>query len=219
MLLKTEPTTILTQNSNDLRIQNQIEKRTWYKYYLNIDNIEYNVNVGHRKRTFSAEDLMGFNNTGNVCIWPSEETLTYYCCTNLCLFSGKSVLELGGGMSCLAGLFIAKYANARHVTLTDGNKLSIENVLATLNCNNIQCPIEAFVLKWNTKLQLQPTQFDIVLCADCLFFDDARNDLIECLWNCLSLNGLALIMAPERGRTLDCFINNPNSVALNATEL
>lgn len=156
-------------------------------------------------RTFSAEDLMGFNNTGNVCIWPSEETLTYYLGANLHLVEDKRVLELGGGMSCLAGLVSAKYGHARHVHLTDGNKSSVENVLVSLACNELSCPVECTVLKWG-RGAATPTAYDLVLCADCLFFDDARADLIDTLWECLAPAGVALVMAPRRGKTLASFI-------------
>ncbi|XP_018322033.1 calmodulin-lysine N-methyltransferase [Agrilus planipennis] len=69
----------------------QAKKRSWYKYSMHINNIEYFLVIGHRNRTFSAEDLMGFNNTGNICIWPSEETLCYYIGSNFDLFEGLTI--------------------------------------------------------------------------------------------------------------------------------
>lgn len=192
MLLQTQQLASVPNPQSD-------HKRTWYKYSI----FEYFVFIGHRIRTFSAEDLMGFNNTGNICIWPSEETLSFYVCSNLGLFTNKSVLELGGGMSCLAGLFVAKYAAPRTVTVTDGNKHSVENVQAALNANKFDCPVECKLLKWGP---VEGPQYDVVLCADCLFFDDARADLIECLWSCLDDKGVGLVMAPKRGGTLDHFI-------------
>lgn len=203
MLLRTQQLASVPILSQDSRINDQITKRTWYKYSIQIEHFEFSLKIGHRNRTFSAEDLMGFNNTGNICIWPSEETLSYYVCSNLKLFKDKRVLELGGGMSCLAGLFVAKFASPVSVTVTDGNKMSVENVQAALYCNEFDCPVNCKILKWGP---VQGEQYDVILCADCLFFDDARNDLIECLWSCLHSKGIALIMAPKRGTTLEKFI-------------
>lgn len=189
---------------SDPFVADQIRKRTWYKYSMIVENVEYFVHIGHRIRTFSAEDLMGFNNTGNVCIWPSEETLTYYIGANLNLFKSKTVLELGGGMSCLAGLICAKYGAAKCVTLTDGNKISVENVQISLYNNEFSCPVDCKVLKWEE--YDCDEKFDLILCADCLFFDEGRVHLIECLWKVMSMNGMALVMAPKRGNTLENFI-------------
>lgn len=204
MLLKNQELSEIPIAPNENPYLDIFKKRTWYRYSLNIDDCEYFVNVGHRNRTFSAEDLMGFNNTGNICIWPSEETLSYYICSNLDKFKDKSVIELGGGMACLAGLFVAKYGQALNVTLTDGNKASVENVQVTLKCNEFQTGVKCKIQKWSA---FDPAEnFDVILCADCLFFDDARADLIECLWAYLSSDGIAYIMAPERGNTLNSFI-------------
>ncbi|CAH1985928.1 unnamed protein product [Acanthoscelides obtectus] len=207
MLLKTQQLPHIPFASNResvVDIPDALKKRTWYQYSTYIDGREYFVNVGHRNRTFSAEDLMGFNNTGNVCIWPSEETLSYYVCSNLEQFRDRTVIELGGGMSCLAGLFAAKYGDPREVAVTDGNKMSVENVQATLKCNEFEVPVRSEVLKWS---QADPeASYDVVLCADCLFFDDARADLIECLRAYLTCDGVALVMAPQRGRTLEDFM-------------
>lgn len=201
MLLTTQQLASVALNTQN----DQITKRTWYKYLIKIDDLEYYVKIGHRIRTFSAEDLMGFNNTGNICIWPSEETLTYYICANLSIFAGKTILELGGGMSCLSGLFVAKYGAPTYVTVTDGNKVSVENVQAALLCNKFDCPVSCQVLKWGA-VNASVGEYDVILCADCLFFDDARADLIDCLWRCLNNKGIALIMAPQRGTTLASFI-------------
>lgn len=204
MLLRTQRIENVLQKIEDVHVIDKIDKRTWYKYCMNIYDREYFVVVGHKKRTFSAEDLMGFNNTGNICIWPSEETLTYYLVANLHLFENKSVLELGGGMSCLAGLFCAKYASAKTVALTDGNKISVENVQISMHLNKFSCPVSCQVFKWgDTKSDIK---FDIILSADCLFFDEARSDLIDTMWDTLDVNGFGLVMAPNRGNTLQNFI-------------
>jgi len=50
------------------------------------------------------------------------------------------------------------------------------------------------------------SKWDIILCADCLFFDDGREALVETMLRITTNNGLILIMAPRRGRTLDQFL-------------
>ncbi|XP_044754574.1 calmodulin-lysine N-methyltransferase-like isoform X3 [Coccinella septempunctata] len=217
MLLQTQQLPSMSVISTDVRLLDQFKKRTWYSYSMQIDDERFSVNVGHRNRTFSAEDLMGFNNTGNICIWPSEETLSYYVCNNLDIFNDKKVLELGGGMSCLAGLYVAKYGRPKSVTLTDGNKISIENVQVTLECNKFDCPVDSKVFKWNDDSFTE--WYDVIICADCLFFDDARNDLIDCLWRTLSSDGLALVMAPERGNTLDCFMEQSQKIGFSCRKI
>ncbi|XP_076251421.1 calmodulin-lysine N-methyltransferase-like isoform X1 [Rhynchophorus ferrugineus] len=199
-------------------LNEQICKRVWFEYSLSIGQTSFTINVGHRTRTFSAEDLMGFNNTGNVCIWPSEETLSYYACANLGLFLDRNVLELGGGMSCLAGLFIAKYAASTTVLVTDGNRNSVDNVQAMLQCNTFSCPTSCSLLKWG-EAPRTALQYDVIVSADCLFFDDARHDFVECLHQYLAPGGLALVMAPQRGSTLDHFIIQSETRGLKCKKL
>lgn len=206
MLLKTQKLENVFQSIEDVQVVNKIDSHTWYKYCMSIDDEEYFVVVAHKKRTFSAEDLMGFNNTGNICIWPSEETLTYYIVANLNIFRDKSVLELGGGMSCLAGLFCGKYAFAKNITLTDGNKISTENVQTSMHLNKFTCPVACQVFKWGETKTDQ--KYDIILSADCLFFDEARSALIDTIWDTLNVSGLGLVMAPNRGNTLQNFIHH-----------
>ena len=88
-----------------------------------------------RLQSLKLQDLTGFNNTGNICVWPSEEVLSGYCLENPHLFKDKNVLELGAGMTGLAGLIVAQTCSPKHVLITDGNENSIENLDIVVNEN------------------------------------------------------------------------------------
>ncbi|KAH8276700.1 hypothetical protein KR018_010886 [Drosophila ironensis] len=181
----------------------------WYKYRMKLANeIEYSVNIHHMERQLTASDLMGFNNTGNICVWPSEEALTALVLSDVTSYRGKWILELGGGFTSLAGLMLAKYATPYAVHLTDGNEISVDNVRKTVCLNELSCYTKCSVLKWQDKATRSPAEqakFDFILCADCLFFDEARSALVDTIWYYLAPQGAALIMAPRRGRTLSVF--------------
>jgi calmodulin-lysine N-methyltransferase len=90
----------------------------------------------------SIKDLLAaadskIDNTGNICVWPSEDVLAWYMLRHCVAaparaFQGKHVLELGAGMAGVAGMMIAAVTDASSVVLTDGNaaavKLLEENV-------------------------------------------------------------------------------------------
>ncbi|XP_034099648.1 calmodulin-lysine N-methyltransferase [Drosophila albomicans] len=181
----------------------------WYKYRMQLHNdIEYSVNIHHMERQLTANDLMGFNNTGNICVWPSEEALTALVLSDLAAYRGKWILELGGGFTSLAGLMLAKYAKPYAVHLTDGNEVSVENVRKTVCLNELSCYTKCSVLKWQesaARAHAEQDKFEYILCADCLFFDEARSALVDTIWYYLAPHGIALIMAPRRGRTLNVF--------------
>ncbi|XP_037811328.1 calmodulin-lysine N-methyltransferase [Lucilia sericata] len=184
----------------------------WYKYKVILDGQtqqEFTVNIHHMERHLTATDLMGFNNTGNICVWPSEEALTAFVLSDLAAYNNKWILELGGGFTCLSGLMLSKYAKPFAVHLTDGNEVSVENVKKTVCLNEISCYTKCSVLKWEDKAARVPSEagkFDIILSADCLFFDEARSALVDTVWYYLSPQGEALIMAPRRGKTMSLFI-------------
>lgn len=187
----------------------------WYKYSVVLNDLqderqEFTVNIHHVGRHLTASDLIGFNNTGNICVWPSEEALTAYVLSDVTMYSGKWILELGGGFTCLAGLMLSKYAKPYAVHLTDGNEVSIENVRKSVCLNDLSCYTKCSVLKWEdtgTRSQAEAGQFDVILSADCLFFDEARSALIDTIHYYLNgKGGLALVMAPKRGRTMQYFI-------------
>lgn len=82
-------------------------------------------------------------------VWPSEEVLAYYCMKHSDTLKDKTVLELGGGMTCLASLVVAKTAEPILVTCTDGNQASIDNVKRIIQHNNFNstCPVTAQYVK------------------------------------------------------------------------
>ena len=171
--------------------------------------------------------MTGFNNTGNICVWPSEEVLTAYCLENKHLFIDKSVLELGAGMTGLAGLVVGQACGAKHVLITDGNDNSVENleiiVEENKNLNLIQnvsskvspdkfeFPAQKLILnfqciKWANGANDLSEQYDVIISADCLFFDEGRPQLLECLKKALKPGGTAIIVAPSRSGTFEVIV-------------
>jgi len=172
--------------------------------------------------------LTGFNNTGNICVWPSEEVLTAYCLENKHLFIDKSVLELGAGMTGLAGLVVGQACGAKHVLITDGNDNSVENLeiiveenknlnlIQNVSSKVIQVKIEFLAqkiilnfqcIKWANGANDLSEQYDVIISADCLFFDEGRPQLLECLKKALKPGGTAIIVAPSRSGTFEDFVD------------
>ena len=161
-------------------------------------------------QSLKLQDLTGFNNTGNICVWPSEEVLSGYCLENPHLFKDKNVLELGAGMTGLAGLIVAQTCSPKHVLITDGNENSIENLDIVVNENKRLELIEQDIascklVKWANGSEDLDMDYDVIICADCLFFDEGRPQLLECLKKKLKAGGTAIIVAPSRSGTFEVF--------------
>jgi predicted nicotinamide N-methyase len=175
----------------------------------------------------SNEDILDFysekvDNTGNVQIWPSEETLAIYCLLNKNLFENKNIIELGSGYSGLCGLIIAKnIPKINEICITDGNSKCIEGVRNNIKINfpisqyeneydYLKSKIKEKVLLWDRRLLnydfSDNYKFDIILLSDCLFFKNYHIDLVYTLDFLLSEKGTCYFVAPPRGKTLDSFI-------------
>ncbi|XP_055878493.1 calmodulin-lysine N-methyltransferase-like [Biomphalaria glabrata] len=180
---------------------------TWYLYTCQ-DIPGFSMHIRHLSGGITAERLNGFNNTGNVCVWPSEEVMTYYCMQHVQDFKGLRICELGGGMTCLAGVALGVCSEAAHVELTDGNEESIKNLQSIISNNTFDnTTISTRLLRWGSEkveIELQ-SSFDIVICADCLFFDEGRVDLVQMFFDLLKPGGEALIFAPSRNKTFHQF--------------
>ncbi|CAF0919593.1 unnamed protein product, partial [Brachionus calyciflorus] len=126
--------------------KNTSKNYEWYSVSIPSIDPRQTISVRFYESTFNVKDLVGFNNTGNICLWPSEEIMTLFCAKNSAIFDDKSVCELGGGMTCLAGLMIGKYSQAKEVFLTDGNEASFENLEKICSRNEFECSLECCLL-------------------------------------------------------------------------
>ncbi|XP_059163777.1 calmodulin-lysine N-methyltransferase-like [Physella acuta] len=190
---------------NDAEEKNQ--GCNWYLYYCP-DIPGFSMNIRQLSGEISAERLNGFNNTGNVCVWPSEEVMTYYCMQHVQGFKGMNICEVGGGMTCLAGVALGVCSEASHVELTDGNEDSVQNLQRILENNNFgETLVDTRLLRWNSEKVDEKllSTFDYVLCADCLFFDEGREELAQLIFDILKPGGLALVFAPSRNNTFQKF--------------
>lgn len=184
----------------------------------------------------SIQDLVshrttGVDNTGNICVWDSERTLSFLLYHHLDDFrtsriqTARRVLELGTGMAGLAAIALAlrlvqdsKSPIKIAVTLTDGHAEGVKNndvnqVLTKAYCsNNSDHPyhslsIETRCLLWTTELESNLLEQDLVLVSDCVHFQNFHAALATTTLRSLCVGGVALFCQPLRGDSLDNFVN------------
>lgn len=183
----------------------------WFTYTIS-KWPHFKMHISHLLDHVKPEALTGFNNTGNVCVWPAEEILAYYCLNNQDMFSGKSVIELGGGMTCLAGVALSIMSDISYMELTDGNEDSVSNLDKIITRNSDQfkdTTVSSRVLRWGIDDVDDDLSgvFDFVICADCFFFEEGRADLVKTIHQLLKHDGEAILFAPRRGDTFDAFVD------------
>ena len=200
-----------TCSEDDESEENPVVK--WYQYEHLGSNLKVSARVCVLIERATLEEMMGFNYTGNVCIWPSEQVMALFCLENVGLFTNACVCELGAGMTGLAGVLLACTSLPREVLLTDGNPKSVENMKKIVKMNSNCChegSVLVDVLTWDPslldgELSHYKGRFDSVICADCFFFLDLQLPLMQVISLLLKPQGTAYIFAPGRNGSLDKF--------------
>jgi hypothetical protein len=92
---------------------------------------------GLNVKALLSNKLHNVDNTGNVCVWPAEPLLLHTLVNAKEyreLVQNKRVLEIGGGMTALAGLGLAFSGIAASVVVTDGHPDCVKNQVRILPC-------------------------------------------------------------------------------------
>ncbi|KAK3589072.1 hypothetical protein CHS0354_008723 [Potamilus streckersoni] len=173
----------------------------WYEYTMK-DIPDFRMTIRQLPGVITPESLRGFNNTGNVCVWPAEEVMAYFCLQHTDWFSGKTVCELGGGMTCLAGVALSVATDVSYVELSDGNEESVSNLKEIIKKNMENDLVDKTKLSASPKALsffhqqiLSKTRpgtihYSLMLCVllhpvhlyrqtISLFFDEGRGDLVR----------------------------------------
>jgi predicted nicotinamide N-methyase len=66
--------------------------------------------------------------------------------------------------------------------------------------------ISSKVLNWSSYTSEEIGKWDVIVGADCLFFENFHNDLLRLLDDVLSSDGVALLFQPRRAGSMNRFI-------------
>ncbi|EYC15526.1 hypothetical protein Y032_0036g3194 [Ancylostoma ceylanicum] len=162
-------------------------------YSLCVRDSPFCIDIALPEDRTSLRHIAGFDNTGNVRIWPGGEALAYYLSIRPPLVSGKLVLELGAGLIGLPGFIAAIYAT--RVRITDGNEHSVASLRDIAKRNPLP-NVEIELLRWGAGPDEK--KFDLILAADCVFFAEYHEDLVNTFDRYLAQTGLVYVCSPKR---------------------
>lgn len=166
------------------------------------------------------------DNTGNVCVWDCEKTLLWALLQSDRKF--QRVLELGAGMAGLVGLGLGAAIRASEVIVTDGNPTSLQSNRTHVRLMEakqpLQCMVHARLLPWALQASEegevfrdleQQYQADLSVVSDCTHFERYHGNLFWTLIQCTAIGGEIWMCHPNRGETLDRFLDMVQLFALH----
>lgn len=65
-------------NLKNVLLEGEALNSSWWLYKCLVYGKLCEALIRHVTNCFGTNELVGFNNTSNICVWPSEECLTYY---------------------------------------------------------------------------------------------------------------------------------------------
>ena len=183
-----------------------------------------------RDRKITAADLQshlhhGVDNTGNTRVWDAESVLLHTLLHGTrdweAFFSGKRVLELGGGMTALCGLGLMALGWPSSIVLTDGHPACARNIDVCIHMHAQKypggtCHARAAHCKWDRHSDsslahvledVNTAEYDVAIVCDCLFFTDFHRDLLFVLSRTVKKGGHLLLMQPPRAGSMQRFFN------------
>lgn len=194
-----------------------------WNYDLNVNDERLMLRFVSNRLT--VHELAGFDNSGNVRLWPCEEVLAYLIRFGFLRqhLNGTRICEIGAGMTALAGLVILSMSNNSIISipeiyLTDGNERSIDNVHHLVQKNfplQTNCTVRR--LRWQVSDDYVDirSRFDTIIGADCLFVRRDHRHLLHTIDSLLVYSnhdrskptGTCYLLAPKRDDTLEQFCN------------
>ena len=129
--------------------------------------------------------------------WGSSALLAYAVTKSLDL-TGKSTLELGGGIGVATLAVASTFATSRSV-MTDLVEDALKIFSLSTKVGGLKGPVKGQVLNWNKLSEFQyEAPFDLVMGSDVLFMSWCCAPVAKVVATCLADDGIMIVVDPYR---------------------